>query len=120
MSDLDIYENPATLSTVEKVRSFRTEIDTPYKGERYIRFHSERLVLDGPDGNQVGAKPQPTVSRPFSAVAVEMITIADPVLGKSVTISLAGLATAITERYVKWYGEDKAAAEAAAAVQPNP
>ena len=120
MSDLDIYENPATLNTVEKVRSFRTEIDTPYKGERYIRFHSERLVLDGPDGNQIGVKPQATVSRPFSGVATQLVTFVDPVTQQQVTISVAGLATAITERYIKWYAEDKAAAEAAAVANPVP
>jgi hypothetical protein len=118
MAQYDIYENPAQVNTVEKVRSFRTEIETPYAGDRTISFHSERLVMDASKGEAAEAviarKPQAPVVRPFSGVMLELITFTDPVTQKSVTISVAGLATAINDRYVTWYEQDKAAAAAAA------
>jgi hypothetical protein len=118
-SALDIYENPTTVNMVEKVRSFRTELDTPFIGDRRISFHSERLRLSddlGETAESVLARNQePVVTRLFNEVATEVITVTDPVLGKDVTISVAGVALAITSRYVAWYHENKAAEAAAIA-----
>lgn len=99
----DIIENVTTGQKSERVRAVAVNITTPLIGERVIEFPSERLLLL--DGEVIGTKPQGAIVRNFSDVMTQTVSIADPVTGQSITISVAGIAMAIADRYETWYRE---------------
>lgn len=88
----------------QKVRTNKITISTPYNGSKVMSFRNEKITLV--DGNETGRDRAPNTTRNFDEVVAETITITDPVTNEEITISVAGVATAIEEAYVKWWNED--------------
>lgn len=94
-----------------KTRAKRIIIDNPIDGDQSVYFEVEEHVLldDVPTAGYRGA---PDLSRVIASVATKTVTVTDPVTGEDVTVSVAGVATAIQALFVDWFNEDKAAREA--------
>lgn len=101
----DILSPLETVTKQVKTRAPRIHIENPSGPEKSISFASESVVMI--DGVPVATLDAPPVKRAFPAVAAETFTITDPVTGQAVTISVAGIATAIEEAYVRWYNQDR-------------
>lgn len=88
------------MSIETKTRTFRVEIETPADdaGKR-VTFHRVTEILE--DGEVIGkAKNQPdAISYAFLDEATTLRTAEDPVLGKEITVSIAGIAALIRADY---------------------
>lgn len=106
----DIIEDVAVNATIQiKTRAFRCEIETPKTGfaDYRIAFHKEKVnVINGVFD---GSTPAGSTNRQFTDVAAELVTIFDAVQQKDVTISVAGCAAAIQNRFLIWSAMDTAA-----------
>ena len=90
-----------------RARTFIVQIKNPNGAPKSIEYPVETILMAG--GNDIGHDdaPPPWVNRAFADVQTETISITDPVTSQPVTISVAGLAVAIAERFVKWFLEDQ-------------
>lgn len=104
----DIFSDPKIVEYREKIRAYRIQIENPLAGEKRIEYVTEKQpFLDGePLGESQSA---PWVSRNFSDVITETVTVVDPVTSEEITVSVAGIATLVESAFVKWYNEDVAA-----------
>jgi hypothetical protein len=113
----DIISDPVVVTKRVKTRACQIYISNPYAADKRLDFTSEaRILLDDANG---GVEPQspPAVTRMVSQVAAKTVTITDPVTGQAVTVSVAGIATAIEQCYVDWFNDDRAAEAAAKAAE---
>ena len=101
----DIITDPVSVSKRIKTRARQIYIDNPLGADKRLDFASEGAVLL--DDAFAGSESRPSVTRMLSTVATKTVTITDPVTAQSVTISVAGIATAIETCYVDWYTEDR-------------
>lgn len=104
----DIFVPVDTSAEVkQKVRTNKITISNPFNGSKSMSFRNEKITLV--DNVETGRDRAPNTTRSFDDVAAEMITITDPVTSQEITISVAGVATAIEEAYVAWWYEDNPA-----------
>jgi hypothetical protein len=109
--DGDLIEDEGG-GVTQRARTFIVQIKTPNGGERVIEFPVEAVILSGDKTLGKVDTPPPWVIRQFTSVQIEVIELTDPVTGKVVTISVAGLAVAIQDRFITWFMEDQAKREA--------
>jgi hypothetical protein len=71
--------------------------------QRIINFAVQKLPYDNnlPNLNEIQNLPPLQVN--FNDVATTVITVYDPVTGKNVCISIAGVAMVIQQAFVTWY-----------------
>lgn len=113
----DIISDPVVVTKRVKTRACQIYIDNAFAADKRIDFTSEaRILLNDANG---GVEPQspPSVTRMMSQAATKTVTITDPVTSQSVTLSVAGIATAIEQCYVDWFNDDRAAEAAARAAE---
>jgi len=93
----------------EALRTGQIEIDTQKMGdEQWIAATIQNLELNS-DGSVASEKMRDgKVYRKVSDVALEMITVTDPVTQQQLTMSVAGMGTAIKTLMIKWILEDNA------------
>jgi hypothetical protein len=104
-----IYE-PIAESIPDKIqtRAWEVRIDNPRDGDPTILFRTEKVIIDAND-NTIFLKDRqkvPDISRKFSKVATDMITMTDPVSQQTYTISAAGVAKAIAIFFEKYWAEN--------------
>jgi hypothetical protein len=88
----------------KKIRTKKITIHNPYEGEKKMVFRNEERTLI--DNVSTGVKNISNTVRSFDNVITETITITDPVTQQEITMSVAGIATAIEDLYVRWWNED--------------
>ena len=111
-------ENIITPASVKLIdRTFRVEINTPYKGEYYISVHRQ-IQKEDAQGEALGNPDRlPSTNRAFLSVLSETVTLSQ---ASNATISAAEIAEAIELFANRWREEDivaEAAAEAATAAE---
>lgn len=89
------------------IRTSNINIDSVVPdGTRWVNAEIQRLEIDDND-NVISISPKNLqLHRKIDKVATETVVCHDPVLGENITISVAGLGTAITSLMVKWMLED--------------
>lgn len=105
----DIFLPVEATEVKQKVRTNKITISNPYQGNKVISMRNEMITLV--DDVERGRKNISNTTRNFADVQTELITITDPVTSQEITISVAAVATAIEETYVKWWNEDQAPVE---------
>lgn len=65
------------------------------------------VVSDTAIGDETVRKNEPSVTRIFGVVKTQTTTITDPVTGKEITISAAGVQIALREFFIAWLTEDR-------------
>lgn len=105
----DIFLPIESSEVKQKVRTNKITISNPYNGNKVISMRNEMITLV--DDIERGRKNISNTTRIFSDVATELITITDPVTSQEITLSVAAVALAIEDAYVKWWNEDQATEE---------
>lgn len=91
----------------EAIRVGRIEIDTvDIGGPQWITANIQRLELDAANNITSTRTRDKKLYRKVTDVAMETVTINDPVTGQPVTISVAGIGTAIKTAMITWMMED--------------
>lgn len=98
----DMYTDSQLIERRWKTRAKKIVITNPVEGQKQIVFDVEAIPYD----NNVPKLEEAQTKRPLKInveeVATNMFTIFDPVTGKNITISAAGIAMAIEAAFVDW------------------
>lgn len=84
----------------------RITICNPFNGSKAISFSSERITFVNDE--ECNTVQDNSINRSFDDVEAETITFTDPVTEQEVTISVAGIVSAMEEAYSNWWAEDNA------------
>lgn len=114
----EIITEAKTVVVQEKTRAKTVVINNPLGGTKSIDFLQEVVTLtDSVPTDSRGVLPLTIL---VDDVISDKVTVNDPIVGGPVEISVAGIAMAIEEFYVKWFNAKKPALEYAKPVPLNP
>jgi hypothetical protein len=112
--DLDargVFEDVTDEPTPEfkQVRAWEVRIDNPLNGNPTLIYRTEKVVLDANSKliYRDDRRTVPDISTKFSDVAMDLITIKDPVTQQNVTISGAAVAESIAVFFAKTWNKQK-------------
>lgn len=103
----DIYTNAELLERRWKTRAKKIIITNPPSDnegglQKEIIFDVEDIPYDNNIPKYNETKQQPPLKVGLSNVVTEIFVVFDPITRQNVTISVAGIASAIEEAFVKW------------------
>ena len=103
----DIYTNPQVIERRWRTRAKKIVITNPpseagLNCQKQIIFDVENIPYDNNIPQFDQAQAQPPLKVNVNDVATQIFTVLDPVTGKNVTISVAGVAAAIESGFVTW------------------
>jgi hypothetical protein len=103
----DIFTNSELIERRWKTRAKKIIITNPPSDnetglEKEIIFDVEDIPYDNNIPNYIESFQQPPLKISISNVASEIFVVFDPVTKQNITISVAGIASAIEEAFAKW------------------
>jgi hypothetical protein len=114
MSDIDergVFEDVTNEPTPEfkQIRAWEVRIDNPLNGDPTLIYRTEKVLLDENEEliYREDRRHVPDISTKFSDVALEFITIIDPVTQQPITLSGAAVAESIAVFFAKTWNDQQ-------------